>query len=172
MSPQKIHIVGGGLVGSLAAIFADAGCAKVRTYIQSGNVLFTASPNIAAKLIEVVPARIAKQFGLRVPVIIRSAEEFAVLVAKNPYLPIDPEDRSLHVAFLAEVPQKNRLLDPLRSPGDQFHHLGREVYLRLGKGVAKTRLTNAYIDATLGTTSTLRNWRTILQLAELLAAPD
>ncbi len=59
--------------------------------------------------------------------------------------------------------------DPDRSPPDELAAHGRELYLHLPRGVSKTKLTNAYLDRTLGTTSTLRNWRTVLQLAELIA---
>jgi len=55
-------------------------------------------------------------------------------------------------------------LDPERSPPDELAVRGREVYLRLPNGVARTRITNAWLDTELGTTSTLRNWRTVLAL--------
>jgi len=58
-------------------------------------------------------------------------------------------------------------LDPKRSPPDELVVRGRDIYLRLPNGVARSKLTNAYFDATLRTTSTLRNWRTVLQLLEM-----
>jgi uncharacterized protein (DUF1697 family) len=78
-------------------------------------------------------------------------------------------ERTLHVAFLADRPDKGRIaaMDPNRSPGDSFEVRGQEVFLHLPNGVAKTKLTNEYLDRTLGTTSTLRNWRTVLKLIEM-----
>lgn len=58
-------------------------------------------------------------------------------------------------------------LDPNRSPPDSFQLRGREIFLHCPNGVARSKLTNAYFDAKLGTTSTARNWRTVLKLNEL-----
>jgi uncharacterized protein (DUF1697 family) len=59
-------------------------------------------------------------------------------------------------------------LDPDRSPGDEYRVIGREIYLRLPSGMARTKLTNAYFDSKLGVTSTARNWRTTTKLLELM----
>jgi len=58
-------------------------------------------------------------------------------------------------------------LDPGRSPPDEFVVRGREIYLRFPGGVARSKLTNAYFDSKLATTSTVRNWRTVLKLLDL-----
>ena len=78
-------------------------------------------------------------------------------------------ERTLHVAFLADRPDKRRIaaMDPNRSPGDSFEVRGQDVFLHLPNGVAKSKLTNEYPDRTLGTTCTLRNWRTVLKLIEM-----
>ncbi|MGH2489002.1 MAG: DUF1697 domain-containing protein, partial [Candidatus Limnocylindria bacterium] len=88
---------------------------------------------------------------------------------RNPYLPKEAATSVLHVAFLAAKPRPTKVatLDPNRSPPDEFAVHGREIYLRLPHGVARSKLTNAYFDSKLGTTSTLRNWRTVVKLVEL-----
>ncbi len=58
-------------------------------------------------------------------------------------------------------------LDANRFKPDEFVVRGREIFLRLPKGVGKSKLTNDYFDRTLKTTSTVRNWRTVLTLLEL-----
>jgi uncharacterized protein (DUF1697 family) len=58
----------------LARMFADAGCTDVRTYIQSGNVIFK-TPVGAAKIGDVIAAGVEKRFGFRIPVILRSSEQ-------------------------------------------------------------------------------------------------
>jgi uncharacterized protein (DUF1697 family) len=63
-------------------------------------------------------------------------------------------------------------LDAGRSGPDAFAVAGREIYLHLANGVAGTKLTNAYFDSKLKTVSTIRNWRTVLKLAQLVAAPE
>src|SRR5690349_8286262 len=70
----------------LAKMFEDAGCTNVRTYIQSGNVVFSASSKLAAKMSEVIPSAILKKFHISVPVIVRSADEFKAIVNGNPFL--------------------------------------------------------------------------------------
>lgn len=156
----------------LAAIFAENGCANLRTFIQSGNVVFTASGDCVRHLADRVTQQIAARFGFRSPVLVRTADELRRIVAQNPFLRRGGNEAALHVAFLADKPDPPRVaaLDPQRSPGDSFELRGWEVYLYLPNGVARTKLTNAYLDATLATTSTLRNWRTVLSLLELTEA--
>jgi uncharacterized protein (DUF1697 family) len=91
-------------------------------------------------------------------------------VANNPFLAAGAADETLHVLFLADPPSPRRVadLDPDRSPPDAFVVLGQEVYLRLPHGAARTKLTNAYFDARLATTSTGRNWRTVTKLLALM----
>lgn len=150
---------------ALAAIFEDLGCEAVRTYIQSGNVVFDA-PSVEG-LAERVAARVEADHGLRVPVVLRSAAELVRVRDENPFADADPA--ALHVMFLRERPAaaKVRALDPDRSPGDAFVVRGADVYLRCPSGVARTKLTNAWFDAQLGTVSTARNWRTLGKLIEL-----
>jgi uncharacterized protein (DUF1697 family) len=62
-------------------------------------------------------------------------------------------------------------LDARRSPPDELAVVGRDVYLKLPNGVARSKLTNAYFDSKLDTVSTLRNWRTVLTLLEMAEAP-
>ena len=159
-------------MGELSRIFLEAGCRDVRTYIQSGNVVFAASPRVADRIPGAVAKAVAKEFRLEIPVVLRSAEELRRVAARNPFLErgVDPE--RLHVAFLAEAPGRARAasLDPKRSPGDDFLLRGREIYLHLPNGVARTKLTNAWFDSNLATTSTLRNWRTVQKLLEMASA--
>ena len=75
----------------------------------------------------------------------------------------------LHVYLLADWPEKTAIqgLDAERSPGDSFVVKGREIYLHLPQGMARTKLTNAYFDSKLKTVSTARNWRTVAKLVEM-----
>jgi len=89
-------------------------------------------------------------------------------------LPIElggKEEKLFHVVFLATRPAARavKALDPDRSPPDKFVHHGREIYLKCPNGIARTKLTNAYFDSKLDTTSTMRNWKTVLKLQELLS---
>ena len=154
---------------SLLALFEEAGCRHVQTYIQSGNVIFEAQADIARRVPSVIMKAISRQFGLEVPVVTRSAAELNTIVGANPFLRPGADERLLHVAFLADQPQPNRAagLDPDRSPPDEYVVRGREIYLRCPNGIARTKLTNAYFDSRLATICTMRNWKTTLKLLEL-----
>ncbi len=153
----------------LAALVSEAGGRDVRTYIQSGNVVFRASAAQARRLPDAVSGAIADRLGFRPPVVLRSASELAAIARDNPFLASGHDAEFLHVVFLAERPSEGRTaaLDRRRSPPDELVLRGREIYLRCPNGIARSKLTNDYFDRTLATVSTLRNWRTVLALGEL-----
>ncbi len=154
----------------LAAIFAQAGCADVRTYIQSGNVIFTCNEAAMEKLPSLVTAAIAQRHGLKVPVVMRTLAEMDKLVRGNPFIAAGAPEHELHVMFLAAAPAPGNAakLEPKRFSPDQFEWCGREIYLRLPNGMGKSKITNAYFDFKLATVSTARNWRTVNKLLEMM----
>ena len=153
----------------LARMFENAGCTSVRTYIQSGNVVFMATHSVSLRVRETVAAAVSARIATDIPVIVRSAEELAQAVEANPFPSESQDPRTLHVGFLADRPSSNRvsILDPDRSPPDEFVVRGREIYLHLPNGMARTRLTSGYLEQVLGTRVTFRNWRTVLRLLRM-----
>lgn len=153
----------------LAAIFGDAGCENVRTFIQSGNVIFNASSSASRRLASVVAARIQEQFGYKVPVLLRTAQQLRDVISNNPFLKTG-EEETLHVMFLADrpIPARIAALDPNRSSPDAFIVRGQEIYLNLPNGAARSKLTNGWFDAILSTVSTARNWRTVNKLLAMM----
>jgi uncharacterized protein (DUF1697 family) len=154
----------------LALMFADAGCASVKSYIQSGNVVFTAPKGVCDGLCEKMSTQIEKRFGHKPPMMLRTAGQMAKVVRYNPYAKPGADDKTLHVVFLADKPKKEDIarLDPNRSPGDEYTFRGQEIYLRLPNGMGNSKLTNAYLDSKLQTISTSRNWRTTQTLLEMM----
>lgn len=151
----------------LVALVEGLGATRVETYIQSGNVVFEATPDVARGFAAALEAAIEKRFGFASPVVLRTAEELASVLVAPPFGEAPIETR--HVGFLAASPAPARVasLDPSRSPGDSFVVRGTEIFLHLPNGVARSKLTNAYFDSKLGTTTTFRNWKTVVALAEL-----
>lgn len=153
-------------MADLRALLTDAGCRDVKTYIQSGNVALTPPdlPDLQAHLAGLITDR----FGFSVPVVVRTLSQLRAVIAGNPY---DEDPKLTAVAFLADRPDPAAVasLDPKRSPGDRYTVVGDHIYLRFAKGVAGSKLTNAWFDRQLGTTSTARNWRTVGKLLELAA---
>lgn len=154
----------------LAAIFDRAGATDVRTCIQSGNVVFATTPAAAKQIPGMVHQALEAEFDIRSPVIVRSAREFAAVLANVPDDPAFADETTRHIVFLDARPTKATAtaLDPDRSPGDSFTLVNREIFLALPNGAARSKLTNDYFDRTLQTISTARNWRTVLKLAEML----
>ncbi len=157
---------------ALVAMFADIGCTDVRTYIQSGNVVYRAGKSLAGRVPDLVARAIQKNTGLVVPVVTRTPDDLRDVVRHNPFLRAGADPSRLHVMFLADAPTKARIasLDPDRSPPDEFVVRGREIYLHTPDGMGKSKLTNAWFDAKLATTGTARNWRTLLALIALADA--
>jgi len=155
----------------LAAMFVKAGCVDVVTYIQSGNVVFSAEDKVVAGLSGAIAKQVEARFGIQVSVVLRTAAEINAVIRGNPFLETGANEEMLHVCFLAEQPGKDLVagLDVGRSVPDAFDVVGREIYMQLVNGVSGTKLTNVYFDSKLKTVSTMRNWRTVLKLAELLA---
>ena len=159
-------------MADLRDIFTAAGCAAVRTYIQSGNAVFEAVQDLAEAVPEIVAQTIFERFGYETVVVMRSGEEMRQVAASNPF-DTSGDPRFLHVAFLKDTPSAEAVssLDPERSPPDEFAVRGRDVYLRYPNGVARSKLTNDYLSSRLQTVSTMRNWRTVLKLLEMVDAP-
>jgi uncharacterized protein (DUF1697 family) len=153
----------------LTDLFTAAGCGDTRTYIQSGNVVFQAGAALAKRIPVLIAEAVQDRFGFRVPVVLRSAVQLHKVVQDNPFLSAGAETGVLHVAFLADRPSAAKVaaLDPNRSSPDEFAVHGGEIYLKCPNGLARTKLSNAYFDSKLATTSTVRNWRTVLKLLEL-----
>ena len=156
-------------MSDLVAMFAKAGCSNVRNYIQSGNIVFRAGTKLAERIPALITASIADRFGYQIPVILRTADELREVCLSNPFLKTGADIERLHVVFLADQPGKANVaaLDPNRSPPDAFIVRGREIFLRLPNGAARTKLTNGYFDSVLATISTMRNWKTVLKLFEM-----
>jgi uncharacterized protein (DUF1697 family) len=156
-------------MAGLVEICCAAGCLEVRTYIQSGNIVFRAAPSAAVGRAEAISAGIAGRFGFRPPVVLRSADEMDAILHANPFVDAGMPEERLHVLFLKDTPDSARItaLDSQRSTPDTFAVQGRNIYLYLPNGAGQTKLTNAYFDAKLATIGTSRNWRTVAKLAEM-----
>lgn len=156
-------------MADLAAMFTKAGGRDVATYIQSGNVVFRAAPAASARVSQAVSRAISQSFGFTVPLVIRTAEEMLAASRENPFLAAGADPETLHLGFLADLPAAAGVasLDDNRSPPDRFLVRGRDIYFHFPNGLARSKLTNAYFDSRLSTTTTVRNWRTVLALVEM-----
>lgn len=148
----------------------EAGFRNVRTYIQSGNVLFEYKRADAGKIGSLIKKLIETKFGFDVPVIVKTVSELVEVMENNPFLKKRKEDiDKLHVTFLSEEPKKEQLdkfIPPANIP-DEYIFSGKAIYLVCPNGYGQTKLTNNFFENKLKVTATTRNWKTVLKLAEM-----
>jgi len=133
--------------------------------------VFRATPTIAKRVPSVIGQTMADRFGCSTPVVTRTVDELLQTGRSNPFLVTGTDTDTLHVVFLSGRPSgaAAKSLDRHRSPPDELRVRGRELYLRCPGGLARTKFTNQYFETKLGTTSTIRTWRTVTKLQELTA---
>jgi uncharacterized protein (DUF1697 family) len=154
-------------MADLRTAFVDMGHGDVRTYIQSGNVLFTTSSSPTT-----LPTRIERElqtrFGFEIKVVVRTSAQLDAVIGHNPLLSEGREPAKLHVTFLASKPTAGRVagLDSGRFLPDEFVVTGREVFVHCPGGYGRTKLNNTYLERALGVTGTTRSWKTVLTLRD------
>jgi uncharacterized protein (DUF1697 family) len=148
---------------------AELGFANVKTYINSGNVVFETSKKDDKKLAEAIEKAIEKEFSLRIKVMVRSADEIAEIVANNPFEGQFENEKDVHVFFLdEEMPAEKRdLLLSNNGENERYAVRGREIYCHLRVGVLDSLMGKDYIGKKLKISATARNWRTVNKILEL-----
>jgi uncharacterized protein (DUF1697 family) len=145
----------------LRALLEELGYRDVRTYVNSGNVVFS-GPRRSEKHLE---AAIAKAFGFEVPVVLRTRDELAEIVQANPLRDVATDPAKHLVVFCGAEAATD--LEPAGFAPETFHVRGREVYLWAPGGIGTSPLAKELATKSLGEKSTARNWRTIEKLLAL-----
>lgn len=156
-------------MAELRALCGELGWEDVETYIQSGNVVFRAeggSGAIEARLEKAIQAR----FDLDVPVIVRSAAQWAGYAEANPFPQVarDAPNR-LHLLVSKAPPKADAaatLMERARD-GESVRAAGGALWFHYPEGAGTSKLTPALIDRASGSPSTARNWRTVVKLKEM-----
>ena len=154
----------------LRAACAALGFTEVKTYVQSGNVIFASPDRSLVALAKRIERKILEEFGFSVPVFLTTVKELEGVIHRNPFSQkpgIDPT--KLHVTFLSGDPPPTALgiLSPLAAGPEQLKVLGREIHLYCPNGYGNTKLSNTNIEKKLSVGATTRNWKTINTLLEL-----
>lgn len=159
------------LMSDLKGLYESLKFKNVITYIQSGNVIFSANDKSSdTELSKKIEKAIIKKYDFSVPVIIRSIEEIERVLNNNPFLKqqnIDTE--RLYVTFLSAIPENDHLLklkDIDFSP-DKFIIKEKEIFLFVPNGYGETKINNNFFENKLKVTATTRNWKTVNKLAEI-----
>lgn len=154
----------------LKAILEHAGCVQVRTYIQSGNVVFGASIRNPTLFADRISDAIENEHGFRPAAHLLSADTLKAVVAANPYPDAVNEPKTLHVTFLAETPQPGPVqrASEWLAATERFEVIGNCLYLHAPDGLARSKFA-AKVGKALGDSATSRNWNTVTKLVELVA---
>lgn len=169
---RGINVSGQKLIkmNSLREMYEGLGYLNVRTYIQSGNVVFKSNEPESGNLEKNISEAILKSFGFDVPVIVIGEKELKFVSANNRFIIDRGEDISkLHVTFLSEEPSKQltEILSGVEFLPDEFYVNGKSVYLFCPAGYGNTKLSNTFFEKKLKVGATTRNWKTITELVKL-----
>ena len=151
----------------LAELLGARGYENVRTHLRSGNVVLD-SPLAEAELAADLSTAIGEEFGFDVPVVVRTGQELAAVVAGDPFATVATDPARYLVTFMAEPPDPAAVdaLPPAEGGGEYLIR-GRELYLWLPDGIQNSPLASWKWDRLIGRPGAARNWNTVVRLAEL-----
>jgi uncharacterized protein (DUF1697 family) len=159
-------------MAELRALCAELGLDDVATYIQSGNVVFTAAGRPAA--IEArLEAAIAERFGFAVPVIVRTAAQWAHYPAGNPFAQAAKDEPNRLMLLLSKqppAPDAEAAIQARAIAGERVKRAGDALWFHYPEGAGTSKLTPSLIDRAVGSPATARNHNTVLKLRDMLDA--
>ncbi len=147
---------------------------NVKTYIQSGNVVFTAAEKSKEKLSTDIEKLIADHYGFDVTVFVIDKHDLEKAIDNNPFaegrIPEEPGTKKIYVTFLSEIPSAETVEKLREAPmGEDLITLHEDIlYFKLAIGAADSKLSNNLIESKLKLKATTRNWNTTLKLLELI----
>ena len=161
-------------MAELKSQYEKLGFTNVKSYIQSGNILFSPPKNSSkASLKKAIEETILQHYGFDVDVQIKTQDDWKAIVENCPF-PITEETKTkLHLSFLSKAPSKNKielLYEQVKVPEKLV--IDKDIiYLYCPNGYGRSKLTNTVIESKLGVKATTRNWQTIEALQNLLKHP-
>ncbi len=154
---------------TLRGVFAAPGFTNIKTYINSGNVIFETAKADDKKLAEKLETAIETEFSLKIKVMVRTIAEIEEVVKNNPFDGQFENEKDLHVFFLdEELPEEKReLLLSNNNENETFAVQNREIFYLLRVGFSDSLMGKDYIGKKLKVSATARNWRTVNKILEL-----
>ena len=152
----------------LREALAGAGFQEVRTYLQSGNVVLSTAAS-ADKVARECERLIAERFALDIRVLVRTRDELAAVVQRNPLGEMAVNPKRYQVTFLEAEPDADvvRKLEAAAAAPERLVVNGREVYAWHPEGMGRSRLWALLAGPKLGVAATARNWTTVTNLLAL-----
>ena len=144
---------------------------EVKTYLQSGNIVFKYEEVAEITLAEIIENFILEKYGFEVSALVLTAESFAAIFNNNPYLPErENEIEKLYCTLLYEMPEpvKMKALQAIEAHGDEFAPRGKCLYFYYVNGYGKSKINNPVVESKLKVKATTRNWKTMTKLIEAI----
>ncbi|PZF82091.1 DUF1697 domain-containing protein [Jiangella anatolica] len=162
-------------MADLRALVEGLGHTGVRTYINSGNVVFAAPAGAGRDELETsIEAAIKAELGLEIAVLVRTHDELAAAADANPFP--DAEPSRLLLSFLRTAPAADAYAAAERSESgaDEFRVDGTTVYLHVPDGAGRSKLAAALSKPSLGvaTSRNLATVRTLIRLSQDVGNDD
>lgn len=151
----------------LVVLLKDLGCRYVRTYIQSGNVVFKTTKSASGLSKQISPI-IKKHHGFEPHALLLRLKDFKRAIAANPFPEAETDFKGLHFGFLDSGPTKPDLkkLETLRTKSERFQIIDKVFYLHAPDGVGRSKLA-ANCERLLGVSMIDRNWRTVCKIRDM-----
>jgi uncharacterized protein (DUF1697 family) len=154
---------------ALRMMCQELGWLDVRTYIQSGNVVFRAACTAATAEADLEEA-LASGMGIRTPVLVRDATQWQRFVAANPFTQAAERTPNLVMLGLARRKMKTdaaELLQARAADGEEIVQDGEALWIHYAGGSGRSKLSPALLERAAGSPVTTRNWRTVLELGRM-----
>ncbi|MEO3753836.1 DUF1697 domain-containing protein [Streptomyces sp. B6B3] len=157
-------------MAELRALLTELGHGDPRTYLQSGNAVFSAPPVPSERLAEALERAIAERFGFDVGCLVLSRPELRAAADRCPFPAAELDPAKLVVLFLDAPAAEHAAagLDPASYAPDEFRLGEREIFAYFPDGMGRSRLGQVLSAPGRGHTATARNWRTVTRLLELM----
>ena len=157
-------------MGELRALCDELGWKDVATYIQSGNVVFSA-PQTPAKREAALQMAIQRSFGFSICVLVRTGTNWQTFADTNPFEKTAQGEAKILMLALAQKQFDRNAEASLRekaTSGEKIKQAGSAIWIQFPLGVGKSKLTPAVLDRLAGSPVTLRNWNTVIAISEML----
>ena len=160
-------------MAELCAAASDAGFADVKSYINSGNLVFEAGKLKTSQVLALLEKVMKSEFGFEVDIIVRTALEWTKYGAGSPFPGAARSRPHLLLLGLSKLPCGSDIAARLGEravQGEKIKVAGDAIWVDFAASVGKSKLTPAWFDKIAGSPVTMRNWNTILKLAEMLGS--
>ncbi len=159
-------------MADLRAAYEDLGFADVQSYVQSGNLIFSAEGE-ATTLAKQIREMISERFGFDLPSMVLPAAALGEALADNPFADLVEEPKQLHIFFLSDQPTAAAVEalnqdETARTQDEQLYVSRNRLYFFCPGSFARTKFTSKKLERLLGVDMTARNLRTVTKLNEMV----